>query len=79
MTKTTTLIENVDLYYNEAGYTVLTEVYHQKRGSCCQSGCKHCPYGYSKKVDPNIPSELLNAWGNREDIEIYDGEIEEDL
>lgn len=43
--------ENVDFYYNEQGYKVFTEVYHLKRGHCCKSGCKHCPYGYDKKTD----------------------------
>ncbi|WP_237563190.1 DUF5522 domain-containing protein [Algoriphagus kandeliae] len=23
---------------------VFTEKYHRKRGYCCGSGCKHCPY-----------------------------------
>jgi hypothetical protein len=22
----------------------MTEEYHKRRGSCCGSGCKHCPY-----------------------------------
>ena len=43
--------ENVDFYYNEQGYKVFTETYHLKRGYCCKSGCKHCPYGYDKKTD----------------------------
>ncbi|NQX99798.1 MAG: hypothetical protein HRT70_01450 [Flavobacteriaceae bacterium] len=38
-----------DFYLNDQGYKVFTEVYHLKRGYCCQSGCKHCPYGYDKK------------------------------
>jgi hypothetical protein len=25
-------------------YFVFTALYHQKRGYCCGSGCKHCPY-----------------------------------
>lgn len=43
--------ENVDFYYNEHGYKVFTEVYHLKRGYCCKSGCKHCPFGYDKNTD----------------------------
>jgi hypothetical protein len=27
-------------------YVVFTEVYHLRRGYCCQSGCRHCPYGF---------------------------------
>ncbi|MBO9667517.1 MAG: hypothetical protein J7501_11980 [Bdellovibrio sp.] len=26
------------------GYTVFTEHSHLKRGSCCGSGCRHCPW-----------------------------------
>ncbi|MCD8539476.1 MAG: DUF5522 domain-containing protein [Leadbetterella sp.] len=37
-------------YYFEGGYKVFTEKYHLKRGYCCKSGCKHCPYGYNKKT-----------------------------
>lgn len=42
---------NEDFYYNEQGYKVFTEKYHLKRGYCCKSGCRHCPYGYDKKTD----------------------------
>jgi hypothetical protein len=40
-----------DYYVSEEGYIVFTEKYHLKRGYCCKSGCKHCPYGYDKKTD----------------------------
>jgi hypothetical protein len=33
-----------DFYY-EGPYLVFTAAYHIKRGSCCHSGCRHCPYG----------------------------------
>jgi len=36
-------------YYTENGYRVFTEKYHLKRGYCCESGCRHCPYGYNPK------------------------------
>jgi Family of unknown function (DUF5522) len=26
------------------GLSVLTAAYLQERGSCCDSGCRHCPY-----------------------------------
>lgn len=75
------LIENVDYYFNDKGLMVFTEKYHTKRGHCCQSGCQHCPYEFSKKVDPSIPSELQNSWKEKwdedEEIEIYDGPIDE--
>ena len=40
-----------DFYENEQGYRVFTAQFHLRRGSCCRSGCKHCPYGYDKKTD----------------------------
>lgn len=33
-----------DFYYNSEGKMVMTEEYHKRRGSCCGSKCKHCPY-----------------------------------
>lgn len=30
--------------YHEGPYVVFTELYHLKRGHCCGSGCRHCPY-----------------------------------
>lgn len=40
-----------DFYKSTEGYIVFTEKYHLKRGYCCKSGCKHCPYGYNKKTN----------------------------
>jgi hypothetical protein len=31
-------------YYFENGLLVYTAAYHLKRGYCCGSGCRHCPY-----------------------------------
>lgn len=31
-------------YYLENGQIVLTEQYLIKRGKCCGSGCRHCPF-----------------------------------
>jgi hypothetical protein len=39
-----------EFYINEDGYIVFTKKYHLKRGYCCKSGCKHCPYGFDKKT-----------------------------
>jgi hypothetical protein len=27
---------------------VFTPLYHQLRGYCCGSGCRHCVYGFKK-------------------------------
>jgi hypothetical protein len=31
-------------YYMEGPYVVFTAAFHLKRGFCCGSGCRHCPY-----------------------------------
>jgi len=42
-------LEEGDFYLSEEGYKVFTKQYHLKRGYCCESGCRHCPYGYDVK------------------------------
>ncbi len=44
-------LDNDDFYLNEDGYIIFTEKYHLKRGYCCKSGCKHCPYGFDNKTN----------------------------
>lgn len=39
-------------YYFDGPYLVFTAAYHLKRGFCCQSGCRHCPYGFEKGTSP---------------------------
>ncbi|WP_255153559.1 DUF5522 domain-containing protein [Ferruginibacter sp. HRS2-29] len=53
------LIEGEDFYYNSAGYIVLTEKFHLKKGFCCGNGCLHCPYEYINVAEPKR-SQLLN-------------------
>jgi Family of unknown function (DUF5522) len=36
-------------FYLDGMYMVFTGKYLQKRGTCCGSGCRHCPYGGDKK------------------------------
>jgi len=43
-------LEPGDYYKTPEGYIVFTEQYHLKRGYCCKSGCRHCPYGYNKNT-----------------------------
>ena len=41
-------------FYREGAYVVFTARYHLRRGYCCESGCRHCPYGDdSKGVKPD--------------------------
>jgi len=41
------VVESKD-YYLEGGLMVFTERFLLRRGYCCESGCRHCPYGFSK-------------------------------
>jgi hypothetical protein len=50
------LVEGVD-YYVENGRWVFTEKYLRDRGYCCESGCRHCPYGFRKSAEENPPGE----------------------
>jgi hypothetical protein len=45
-----TLVEGID-FYREGTAIVFTAAYHLKRGYCCNSKCRHCPYG-------GVPSSL---------------------
>jgi len=35
----------------ETGYFVFTELSHKKRGKCCGSGCRHCPFNHENVKD----------------------------
>ena len=41
-------------YYLENGLMVFTATFLLKRGYCCENGCRHCPYGYSKQTKNEI-------------------------
>ncbi len=40
----------VDFYW-EGPYMVFTEAWHLKRGYCCDSSCRHCPYKNANSKD----------------------------
>jgi Family of unknown function (DUF5522) len=49
-------------YYMDGPYMVFTAAFHLKRGYCCGSGCRHCPYGHAaaptdrtQRPDPEKP------------------------
>ena len=50
------LIEGIDFYY-EGPYLVFTEKFLRDRGYCCESGCRHCPYGFRKDQRTDVPTE----------------------
>ncbi|KAM4721427.1 uncharacterized protein C1orf53 homolog [Rhinophrynus dorsalis] len=35
----------------ETGYFVFTRIAHLRRGKCCGSACRHCPYGQENVKD----------------------------
>lgn len=35
----------------DTGYAVFTMLAHEKRGKCCGSGCRHCPYSHANVKD----------------------------
>jgi hypothetical protein len=41
--RTEALVEGED-YYWEGSAMVFTAAYLRRRGFCCESGCRHCPY-----------------------------------
>jgi hypothetical protein len=43
-------------YYFDGPFMVFTAGYHLKRGTCCGSGCRHCPYRGTDK-DRNIRAD----------------------
>jgi hypothetical protein len=51
-----TLIEGEDFYW-EGPYMVLTAKFLRERGYCCESGCRHCPYGFRKDARMDRPDD----------------------
>lgn len=44
-------LEEGEDFYFENGLMVFTAAYLKRRGFCCRSGCRHCPYGFNKEVE----------------------------
>lgn len=64
---TTTSLEPDDYYIDQdTEYIVFTELYHLKRGYCCGSKCRHCPFfpkyqkfNHKRKAPKNMNDEQL--------------------
>ena len=65
------LIEGQDYYLNEQGLITFTEKYHQDRGYCCGSGCRHCPFHYESVPEPRR-SWLLAQRDNTNSDELHE-------
>ena len=55
-----------DYYLTEEGYLVFTEIYHRKRGHCCQSNCRHCPWKIKKNNLAKSSSQIENIQKSEE-------------
>ena len=45
---------NPEDFYFDGPYMVFTAAYLLKRGTCCGSGCRHCPYrGTAEDKNPS--------------------------
>lgn len=53
-------IEGEDFYYDDDGLMVLTAAYLKRRGHCCHSDCRHCPYK-GDNLSSDVPFELREA------------------
>jgi hypothetical protein len=47
-----------EYYLSPEGYIIFTEKYHLKRGYCCQSGCRHCPWKDNDKKKKDGSSKI---------------------
>ena len=48
------LVEGRDFYY-DGPYMVFTAEYLRRRGYCCGSGCRHCPYNEDEQKRAGRP------------------------
>ena len=53
------LIEGVDFYF-EGRFMVFTEKFLRERGYCCESGCRHCPYGFRRDQRSDEPTGAVD-------------------
>ena len=66
-----------DLFYTDptTGLCVFTEVAHKKRGKCCGSGCRHCPYDHVNVRDKlgkiQQPALLYSAKDSEDDTTLF--------
>jgi len=51
------LLKEGEDFYREGPYIVFTEKRLSDRGYCCESGCRHCPYGFRRNARGDAPDE----------------------
>jgi hypothetical protein len=58
--KENALVEDEDFYW-EGATMVFTARFHLKRGACCGSGCRHCPYSPRHQAGTVTRAENITA------------------
>jgi hypothetical protein len=48
-------------FYIEGHNVVFTAQYHRRRGYCCGSGCRHCPFDAVERAVATAPSRICAA------------------
>ena len=56
------LVEGID-YVMEGDLLVFTAAYHLKRGHCCNSKCRNCPYGLAPGGPPKMDVPSIRILG----------------
>ena len=69
--------KEADFYINKDGNTVFTQEFHLRRGYCCESGCKHCPYGFGDTEDEEVSQTPLELRKKTDDDQISDEDLAE--
>ena len=54
------LVEDEDFYW-EGAAMVFTARYHLRRGYCCESGCRHCPYREAQSDEEQSKDETCES------------------
>lgn len=49
-------LEEGNDFYWEGPLMVFREKFLRERGYCCQSGCRHCPYGFKRDQRSDVPA-----------------------
>lgn len=55
------MLKEKEDYYVENGFWVFTEEYHKRRGFCCGTGCRHCPYSPKNKRGSTLLKKIKKA------------------
>ena len=73
--KTAVLEDSTTYTDTDTGFLVFAELAHLKRGTCCGSQCRHCPYGWVNVRSGKRRPALVES-GNQEAIQARLQEIE---